>query len=492
MQILKQQATQLRATHKTFTYQSYSWELLNNSDLKLTFIYKISPDIFFNPTVTIHNVTQEMIQKIGKDAIDTYAFTIGLAELYSYWKTTTSPEIVIQAGKLSPEAINFWHKLLLKGMGEFFYQNNIDFSAQNFVNFRIESNKEHSTSRALASQENASFSGTKSSPTVLVPVGGGKDSATTLELLKKKYTVGTYIVSTPQSAQHTIDVSRIPQERQIKITRTIDPKIFELNEAGYLNGHVPISAYLAFLSLLTADLFGYTHVAISNERSSNEGNVWYCDQEINHQYSKSYEFEKDFQQYVKTYLPEQAPFYFSFLRPLYELQIAQIFAQFPDHHPTFRSCNKGQKQNAWCCHCSKCLFAWTILFPFLGEDRLTAYFGKNLFESEELWQTTKELLGIAETKPFDCVGTHEETIAAFYLCIQTYEKNHKNLPILLKKVKQELDSNPKLQTGQNGDTDYAVRAQKIFASWNEDNSLPKEFADILKTELESSKRMKQI
>jgi len=474
------EANQLRAKHKTFTFQSYSWNIVNSNKLKISFIYKISPDIFFDPSLTIHNVNQDMIDSLGKDAIDTYVFNIGLAEMFSYWKTTASPEIVINCGYLSPENTLFWQKLLLKGMGEYFYQNMIDFSQDNFIKIISNSNKKHSNIRAKTKTIH-------NKPKVMIPVGGGKDSSVSLEILKKHFDVGTYLVSAPKSAQNLIDISRINIENQIKITRNLDPKIFELNEKGYLNGHIPISAYLAFLSLLTADLFDYSHVAISNERSSNEGNVWYCDQEINHQYSKSYEFESDLQNYVTKNLPEGSPLYFSFMRPLYELQIAQIFSKLSEYQPVFRSCNRGQKQNIWCGNCSKCLFAWTIIFPFLAEEKMTAYFGKNLFEDEKLWPIAQELLGLSKAKPFDCVGTHEETIAAFYLSVQIYNNLKKKLPSLLSRVSHELLNNPKLQNGPEAENDYKLRAQKILYSWNDENSLPEEFTVILKKELDNSK-----
>lgn len=475
-------AQKLRTQYKTFTYQDYSWKLLDGNNLKINFVFTIGKDIAFDPSVTIHNVTQQMIDALGTDAVNNYVFQIGMAELYSYWKATASPEIIIKAGKLTREAIEFWHKLLLKGMGEFFYTNNIDFSTPDFVTFVADSENEHirTTHRDKKLQGN-------SNSRVLVPIGGGKDSVVTLEILKNHCDVGTFTVSTPDSAQNIINVSKITQEKQIQISRVLDPKIFELNERGFLNGHVPISAYLAFLSIFTADLFGYEYVAISNERSSNEGNVWYCDQEVNHQYSKTFEFENDLQEYSNKFLPKNAPLYFSFMRPLYELQIAQIFSQFTDHHPVFRSCNRGQKQNIWCGECSKCLFAWTILFPFLGPDKLTNYFGNNLFENKRLLPIAQELLGLSTNKPFDCVGTHEETISAFYLSVRYYTKNQEPLPELLAQVNQELETNQKLQYGPDGESNYETRTQNILNDWNSQNSLPEKFTSILKKELEKSK-----
>lgn len=513
------EAEQLRAQYPTFTYQEFSWKLIGESDLELQFLYQIKhstdPEktISFQPSLKIHGVTQSMVERLGEASLSSYAFSIGMAELFSYWKTTASPTIEVAAGYLNQEQITFWHKLLLKGMGEFFYQNNIAISDPSFVKI-VSTNSATTTSINSGANSGAVFgansgvnsgasSDAVSSPSstnnqttnnqtpnsakkVLIPIGGGKDSAATLEILKKEFTVGTYTVSAPEAAQSVINASNIPQENQIRITRELDPKLFELNSNGFLNGHVPISAYLAFVSILTADLFEYGYVAISNERSSNEGNVWYCDQEINHQYSKTYEFERDLQAYATTYLPKNAPFYFSFLRPLYELQIAQLFTQFTQHHPVFRSCNRGQKQNIWCTECSKCLFAWTILFPFLGPDKLTQYFGNNLFENENLWTVAQELLGLSTTKPFDCVGTHEESILAFYLCTQYYLSKNLPLPPLLQKVHQELETNPKLKTGPNRTTDYQARVQALLTDWNAENSLPPEFTQLLQQEVAKS------
>jgi len=489
---------EFRAKYPTFTYSSYSWKLTPDNQLILTFNYFISstnsdkasaksisqdtPSIHFSPQVTIHNVTQEMVDRLGSNTIDTYVFHTGMSELFSYWKTTASPQIVITAGSLTQEELTFWHTLLINGMGEYFFQNNIDFSAPNFVSLTSDSQKTHIKTRPI--QPNTINN--PAQPKILVPVGGGKDSAVTLEILKQHFTVGTYEVSAPKAARDTIQVAAIKPENQLTITRTLDTTMLELNTKGYLNGHVPISAFLAFLSVFTADLFGYTHIAISNERSSNEGNTWYCDREINHQYSKTYEFESNFQKYIKNSLPDQAPFYFSFLRPLYELQIGKLFATMPQYHSTFRSCNRGQKENIWCTECSKCLFAWTIIFPFIGEEKMISYFGKNLFADESLWEVTKELLGIAQTKPFECVGTHEETIAAFSLSIKLYKNSNKELPVLLQKVAQELETNQKLQVGPQGELDVTKRAENILQSWNNDNSLPVEFEAVLKNTLTNS------
>lgn len=61
-------------------------------------------------------------------------------------------------------------------------------------------------------------------------------------------------------------------------------------------------------------------------------------EKVNHQYSKTYEFENDFAEYSKKYLKANVK-YFSFLRPLNEMQIAKIFSRYTKYHKVFKSCN---------------------------------------------------------------------------------------------------------------------------------------------------------
>ena len=92
--------------------------------------------------------------------------------------------------------------------------------------------------------------------------------------------------------------------------------MLELNKKGYLNGHTPFSAIMAFSSIIAAYLNGLKFIALSKESSANESTI--KDSYINPQYSKSYEFEKDYRYYDST-LVNSGVYYFSFLRPINEL-----------------------------------------------------------------------------------------------------------------------------------------------------------------------------
>ena len=158
---------------------------------------------------------------------------------------------------------------------------------------------------------------------------------------------------------------------------------------------------------------------MSNENSANESTV--KDSKVNHQYSKSYEFELDFNDDIAT-IVESDIRYFSLLRPFTEIQIAKIFASSDKYLEIFRSCNAGSKKGIWCCDCPKCLFVYIILSPFLSQERLTEVFGENLLNKESLEKYFRELVGIDENKPFECVGTRSEVVASLKYIIEKGEK----------------------------------------------------------------------
>ena len=258
----------------------------------------------------------------------------------------------------------------------------------------------------------------------IVPIGGGKDSVVTLDLLYGSGRDVRTLIVNPRGA--TLDCCKqagIEQKDFLEDRRSIDAHLLDLNRQGYLNGHTPFSAMLAFTSLLFAAFSKRRHIALSNENSANESTVRGA--KINHQYSKSIEFENDFRSYVSKYICKDFN-YFSFLRPLSELHIAKLFSQL-NYQYVFKSCNAGSKQDIWCGNCPKCLFAFIILSPFLAKDVLKAVFGKNLFDDENLLTYLMQLCGEGEQKPFECVGTIDEVNAAIAMRIHKEEPSQSEI-----------------------------------------------------------------
>ena len=158
-------------------------------------------------------------------------------------------------------------------------------------------------------------------PIDLVLVGGGKDSALLLSLLAKSGRMMKPLVVNPSTAALEI-ISSLGLSDPIVVTRTLDPKLLELNKIGYLNGHTPFSALLSFIGVTVAAMYGYENVMVANEQSANEGNVLYKGIEINHQYSKSLRYENLFRAYAHKVLTPSIS-YFSAMRPFHDIQISQ-------------------------------------------------------------------------------------------------------------------------------------------------------------------------
>ena len=447
----------LRKKYPCFVFEKYSYAFKGKT-LKVSFVFKIEPGIVFKPEISIENV-----EKTGE--LDNFIFHLGMIESLSYWKTTCSKKIIVRAGYLNEEQIKWWKGLIMDGLGQFFYENKIDFRKPSFLTVKSQyQGRKHESS---PNQTNR----------ILVPIGGGKDSIVTLETLKKAGKNIRCFSLNPTGA--AIKILKAGCNNSIIVRRKIDQRLLELNRKGFLNGHTPFSAYLAFLSLLLARIFDFKYIALSNERSSNEGNVRYLGKEINHQWSKSFEFEKRFRDYSKKYLSKDIE-YFSFLRPLYEIQIAKLFSKYPKYFPVFLSCNETYKTDSgrkkplkkWCCKCSKCLFAFAVLYPFIKEKDLAKIFGKNLFNDKSLVPIMEELIGEKRFKPFECVGTTKESLISFYLSFKKAKRTG-DMPFLLKYFEKRILPKQK-NLGQ--------KAKEILASWDKGNFLPEDFKKILKSE----------
>lgn len=447
----------LRKKYPEFVYEKYSYKL-TKKNLEIFFDFKIEPKIKFNPKIIIESINEKDISRVGENILNNFIFHLGLIEIPSYWKVACSPEIIIRAGYLNKEQIKWWKRLLIRGMGQFFYENKIDFRKPNFL--KIENFPRSDLGKVAGGQPSLKFKNR-----VLVPIGGGKDSIVTLEKLKeKREEIGCFLVNPTEAMREIVKVAKI--KNPVIVRRKIDPTLLELNKRGFLNGHTPITAVYSFLSILAAVLFNYKHIAFSNEKSADEGNLRYLGKIINHQWSKSSEFEKMFRNYCQKYLVKGIN-YFSYLRKYTELEIAKMFTKYPQYFSVFSSCNvvlapyrvakgdsgtglarKLKKRPAsaksfgearWCGNCPKCLFTYAILYPFLERDQLLKIFGSDIFENKKLLPVMKGLINPAVAKPFECVGTKKESQMAFYLSLKKANREEK-IPFLLKYFQNKIMS----------------------------------------------------
>lgn len=393
-----------------FIFQSYTWDAPTGN---ATFHYKVEhkdEEFHFTETLTFpqpfsETYSEELVQKCLK--------TLHLALGVSYYKLFCPKTILIESFKLNQEQARFWETVYTKGLGEFFYQNKLDF--RGLISF------------PFVEGVDVSPVSVKMQDRALLGIGGGKDSIVAGELLKKhKKPFSAFVINDHPIRAETIEILGA---QKIVIKRIFDPLLFTLNKrTDAYNGHVPVSTHYACIGFMAAVLYDFNAVIVGNEHSASYGNTEYLGEEVNHQWSKSLEFEKMFQAYTAAFLTKDIV-YFSLLRPYTELVITQIFSQYPQYFHAFSSCNKNFKitmegsDKLWCGECPKCAFAFVMLSAFLPKQQLVSIFGQNLFEKESLLKTYKELLGVESIKPFDCVGTPDEVTVAFYLASRRKEYN---------------------------------------------------------------------
>jgi len=315
----------------------------------------------------------------------------------SYYKAFAPEHLQCTAFVLDKDTAAFAEKVYRKGLAEFAFRNKLDLS--NRIYFTAE-NTPVRTAAPLGLPRRS-----------LVPVGGGKDSIVTLECLKEANEPLALFVLAPISGiagpiEATIAASGLPA---LKVARELSPNLAEINKAGAFNGHVPITAIVSAVAAATAILHGFDTVLFSNEHSASAPNLRMNEMEINHQYSKSFDFETDFAAYITDHVASDLRV-FSLLRPFSEAEIARRFAHLAKYHPIFRSCNKAFKQDAaarsknWCSDCPKCRFVFLALAPFINKEKLTGVFGKNLLDDPAQKDGFAELCGLVAHKPFECVG----------------------------------------------------------------------------------------
>lgn len=407
-----------------FIYKKYEVRK-KGKNLWIFYFFQIPKEFHFKTKILIKDIPDF---KINDPLLKNLIFRLGLIEMLNYWKLTCSPIILVEAGSLSRGEVRFWKKVILNGMGQYFYENKINFTKRNFLKIRTKINDKNFSLKKLTP---IFFGKTQK---ILVPLGGGKDSLVVLEMLKKKHfeNLGLFLFN---PKEHQIKIAKLSKVKEkIIAERKLDPLLLKLNQKGFLNGHVPFSAFLAFLAVILAYIFRYKKIAFAWEKSANIPNLKYRGKWINHQWSKSLEFEKLLNRYLEKFCLKGIKV-FSPIRKMSDLKIAEEFAKLSQYHQYFISCNQVFKikyrKKSWCGKCPKCLFVFASLYPFVGE-KVIKIFKKNLFEDKKLLPLMLQLIGKKKFKPFECVGTVKESYLAFKMSVEKFKERKEKLPFLLK------------------------------------------------------------
>ena len=355
----------------------------------------------------------------------------------SYYKTAAPPVIDFGTTALTQAEESFLREFYLQGLAEFAYRNDLDLTPLQFRHGGDDPPQPPPAFLPGGTHPPGPPLGRAARPPIppraLVPFGGGIDSIVTVEQVRQHADVALFVVSRPADRFDAIEqpaaVTGLPV---VRAEREIDPQLLRSAELGFRNGHVPVTGILSAIAVLAAVLEDRDAVVMSNEWSASIPTLEFGGRPVNHQYSKSEEFEAAF----RGVLADQgsAPEYFSWLRDRTELWVGREFAALTRYHDSFRSCNKAfyteraRRFAYWCGQCDKCCFIDLILAPFLPAETLRRIFavaGEPL-DDPGLAAKFRSLLG-AGAKPFECVGEVTECRAAVLLAARRDDRTDSGL-----------------------------------------------------------------
>jgi len=382
---------QVRA--RTFTYAGVTVDTVEGT---IAATYRLD-GVEFTETAAFDGLD---LSAAGVDAAaDLYAMLAGL----SYYKAGAPKAVDLGVLRVGPAARALLAAALDAGMAEFAYRNGLDLRG-----VTIEGGAEP-RGRAVVD--------TRRGP--LIPFGGGIDSIVTTSITPS-VDAALFIVGPGDERFEAIErpaaITGLPI---VRCTRSLDPLIFETAARGWFNGHVPVTAMVSALAVVAAVAQGRSEVVMSNERSASSPNLVVDGRAVNHQWSKSLEFEDLLRAALREAL-DGGPEYFSALRDRSELWVARELARRPEYLRSFMSCNRAFRQDpdaratTWCGECDKCLFIDLVMAPFCDRAALEGIFsGREPIADPRRIGDLEVLVGIADNpKPFECVGDIHECATA--------------------------------------------------------------------------------
>lgn len=261
--------------------------------------------------------------------------------------------------------------------------------------------------------------------TILTGCGGGKDSIVAMKILQEadisfasmQYAHSIYGKA---EAQHdliadVLDCATPIRKHKISIyDNFVEHPFLELYFPQIAKITIPETPVSVFESLFLALQWEYHDLNLSHEKSANTGNFFWpeINREVNHQWGKSFAAETLLNQFIQNNLLANFT-YFSLLQPIYDVRIFKNLARYPEVLDKIHSCNI---QKPWCKKCPKCAYVWLGLMSVFPPKLVDSIFEKNLFDDPDLLLTFKQMLGLAQHTPFECIGEVDESRLNMYKC----------------------------------------------------------------------------
>jgi len=388
------------ASFATFRVVSWAYDAARRT---VTLGYALDDRVAFTETITFESPPPEGHPDPSGPGFERALLHLAVAAGTSYYKTAAPARVVVEGATLDPDEADVHHRLYDEGLREFAVTNGLP------VPRPVTITSDDARGRDVVVRPEPPVGALPAG--LVVPIGGGKDSMVLIEAVRslrpRLFSVNPHPLVRALAEEAGLEL--------VVVRRRLDPQLGDLHGAGALNGHVPITAIVSLIAAVGAFVHGYDTVAMAVERSASEETVSVGGVPVNHQYSKSREFESVLAALLRrTVAPELT--YGSALRPYAELAIARAFAGLTRYHGTFCSCNTAFRQGAgpddrWCGHCPKCRFVGLMLAPFLERAQLTEVIGTDMFADPGQVEGFAALMSDAD-KPFECVGERRESAAA--------------------------------------------------------------------------------
>src|SRR5215469_4038238 len=239
--------------YREFVFADYRYDSASST---LSLCYRYSEGPRFEEKLIFDFVSQPLSPS-DNEALDRIFRLLFLLSGISYYKAFIPKHLICEAFPLDEGTVEFLHKFYLKGLAEFAFRNGI--SLHDHFRFR-------STPAAITPAITLDLP-----HRTCIPVGGGKDSIVTIECLKQaSQPVLLFSLGDAEPIRACIETAQLPS---IRVRRQLDRGLLELNRAGALNGHVPITGILSAIALACTVMSGCNAVAMSNEHSASAPNL---------------------------------------------------------------------------------------------------------------------------------------------------------------------------------------------------------------------------
>lgn len=347
------------------------------------------------------------------EAFDRALFLSFLLVGTSYYKCFPSADVTFEAGEIDTWQAEFLNLVYQEGMSQFAFENKL--TRSNLAHFSATTTATRNLLAAVVYEGQG----------VLALQSGGKDSLLVAQLLENKGTgYDAWYISNGPAYPKVLDRLAVP----VRLAhRHIDREALRAAAGnGGKNGHVPVTYIVLSYALLQAILLNKQVVLTAVAHEGDEPHEWIGDLPVNHQWSKTWQAEQRFAEYVSRYISADIRVG-SPVRNISELKLTELFAKYawPSVGDAFSSCNIGNYQQGadstdlvWCGNCPKCVNAYLLFAPFIPKEELDRRLGGDLLAKPMLLETFKGLLDIdGIMKPFECVGEVGELRLAYHLAI---------------------------------------------------------------------------